>query len=40
MKLTLEQKGQDAKVTTFVKDGIMYMSNPVNNYLGKTGSYF
>ena len=31
MKLTLEQKGQDAKVTTFVKDGIMYMSNPVDN---------
>ena len=31
MKFTLEQKGQDAKVTTFVKDGIMYMSNPVDN---------
>ena len=40
MKLTLEQKGQDAKVTTFVKDGIMYMSNPVNNTLEKQEATF
>ena len=31
MKLTLEQKGQDAKVTTFVKDGVLYMNNPIDN---------
>ena len=40
MKLTLEQKGQDAKVTTFVKDGIMYMSNPVNNTWEKQKATF
>ena len=40
MKLTLEQKGQDAKVTTFVKDGIMYMSNPVNNTWEKQEATF
>ena len=40
MKLTLEQKGQDAKVTTFVKDGIMYMSNPVNNTWEKQAATF
>ena len=31
MKLTMEQKGQDTKVTTFIKDGIMYISNPADN---------
>ena len=40
MKLTLEQKGQDAKVTTFVKDGIMYMSNPINNTCEKQEATF
>ena len=40
MKLTLEQKGQDAKVTTFVKDGIMYMSNPVDNTWEKQAATF
>ena len=40
MKLTLEQKGQDAKVTTFVKDGIMYMSNPINNTWEKQAATF
>ena len=40
MKLTLEQKGQDAKVTTFVKDGIMYMSNPINNTWEKQEATF
>ena len=40
MKLTLEQKGQDAKVTTFVKDGIMYMSNPVDNTWEKQAAAF
>ncbi|PIM77644.1 DUF6612 family protein [Fusobacterium pseudoperiodonticum] len=40
MKLTLEQKGQDAKVTTFVKDGIMYISNPVDNTWEKQAATF
>ena len=40
MKLTIEQKGQDAKVTTFVKDGIMYMSNPVDNTWEKQAATF
>ena len=40
MKFTLEQKGQDAKVTTFVKDGIMYMSNPVDNTWEKQAATF
>ena len=40
MKLTLEQKGQDAKVTTFVKDDIMYMSNPVDNTWEKQAATF
>jgi len=40
MKLTIEQKGQDAKVTTFVKDGITYMSNPINNTWEKQEATF
>ena len=31
MKVTMEQKGEDVKVTTFVKDGVLYMNNPIDN---------
>ena len=31
MKTILEAKGEDAKITTFIKDGVMYVSNLEDN---------